>query len=364
MVHQLTPEQARRLAVRAQRLDAERPADIVETLDALRVINIDPTAAIAPSADHILWSRIGWPYQPADLVRAVEVDRTVFEWGGFYRPMEDLPLYRPRMRAWPPYAKHREWLDANATFQRDVLDRLRNEGPHRTGEIPDTSTVPWPSTGWTNARNVTQMLEFLTLRGVVAISGRDGRERIWDLAERVYPDFPDVDEPTAARRLAENRLRALGIARARTVAQPGEPLDVGELGEEAEVAGVAGRWRVDAAALVALDDSPARAALLSPFDRLVFDRTRAQELFGFEYILEMYKPAAKRRWGYFALPVLVGDELIGKLDAKADARAGVLEVARLHEDRALTDEERAAVAGEVEELAEWLGLEIRGFERA
>lgn len=364
MVHHLTLAQARRLAVRAQRLDAERPGDIFETLDALRVLNIDPTSAVAPSADHILWSRIGWPYQPADLARAVEVDRTVFEWGGFYRPMEDLPLYRPRMRAWPPYRRHRDWLEANERFRHDVLDRLRDAGPLRTGEIPDTSAVPWASSGWTNSRNVTQMLEFLALRGEVAISGREGRERIWDLAERVYPDLPDVDETAAARRLAENRLRSLGIARARSVQQPGEPIDVGDVGEEAEVDGVPGRWRVDAAVLGSLDATGGRAALLSPFDRLVFDRTRAQELFGFEYVLEMYKPASQRRWGYFALPVLVGDELIGKLDAKAAPREGVLRVVRIHEDRPFTDDERAAVEGEVDDLARWLGLEVAGVERA
>lgn len=349
--------------MRAQRLDADRPADILETLDALRVLNIDPTAAIAPSAGHILWSRIGWPYQPADLARAIEVDRTVFEWGGFYRPMEDLPLYRPRMRAWPPYRRHRDWLEANEGFRRDVLDRLRDAGPVRTGEIPDTSAVPWASSGWTDSRNVTQMLEFLTLRGDVAISGREGRERVWDLAERVYPDLPDVDDALAARQLAENRLRSLGIARARSVQQPGEPIDVGEVGEEAEVEGVPGRWRVDAAALDALD-AEGRTALLSPFDRLVFDRTRTQELFGFDYVLEMYKPAARRRWGYFALPVLVGDELIGKLDAKAEPRQGVLRVARLHEDRPFTDDERAGVGAEIESLARWLGLEVAGWERA
>ena len=101
MTVRLTRDEARRIAVRGQLLTAERPAGIVETIDALTIVNIEPTAAVAPSADLILWSRLGWPYQPADLVRLVEEDRAVFEWGGFYRAMTDLPLLLPEMRRRP-----------------------------------------------------------------------------------------------------------------------------------------------------------------------------------------------------------------------------------------------------------------------
>lgn len=353
----LSPQEARTIAVRAQLLDADRPAGVVEALDGLVVANIDPTAAIAPSADHILWSRIGWPYQPADLVRAVEHERTVFEWRGFYRPMADLPLYRARMRAAPGWEQARQWLDANVGFRRDVLERLAGEGPLGTAEIPDTSSVPWTSTGWTNDKNVSRMLELLALRGEVAVTARRGRERVWDLAERVFPDDSEVPAADAERILAERRLRALGIARENAPEQPGEPFHVGDTGEVAVVDGVPGEWRVDPAVVAAIPAGP-RAALLSPFDRLVFDRTRARELFGFEYILEMYKPAAKRRWGYFALPILVGDELIGKLDAKADRAAGVLRVHAVHEDVDWSPEQRDAVQAEIDALAEWLGLEL------
>jgi uncharacterized protein len=363
MTARLSIADARSIAVRAQRLDADRPGDIVETVDALVVVNIDPTAAIAPSADHVLFSRIGWPYQPADLVHALEHDRTVFEWHGFYRPMADLPLYRPRMRHLPEFAQGREWLAANSAFRDEVIARLGDEGPLGTGEIPDTSAVPWASTGWTNAKNVQRMLEFLALRGEVAVSGRRGRERVWDLAERVYPDLPEVPAEEAALTLARRRLRALGIARASSTPQPGEPIDVGEVGDEVEVDGVPGRWRVDPE-IAAAAPAAGRVALLSPFDRLVFDRQRAHELFGFEYLLEMYKPAHRRRWGYFALPILVGDDLVGKLDAKADRKAGVLRVNAIHEDRVWDDDERAAVHAEIDELAGWLGLDVVGLERA
>ncbi len=195
--------------------------------------------------------------------------------------------------------------------------------------------MPWASTGWTNNRNVTQMLEFLMMRGEIAIAGRVGRERLWDLAERVYPadvEIPPVEE--AERRRNERRLASLGIAREKARTMPMEPVHVGEAGEPAVVEGVKGEWRVDPAALG--DDFEGRTALLSPFDRLVHDRARAQELFDFEYTLEMYKPAAKRRWGYFALPILHGDRLVGKVDASADRKASVLRVNAIHEDVGFT----------------------------
>jgi uncharacterized protein YcaQ len=325
-------------------------------------VNIDPTAAVAPSADHILWSRIGWPYQPADLARAIEADRAVFEWAGFYRPIEDLPLYLPIMRAWPRSRDQREWLEANDVFRRDVLDRLRSEGPLRGGEIPDTSQVSWKSTGWTNDRNVTQMLEFLAMRGEVAVSRREGRDRVWDLSERVYlVGVEDLSDDEAARRRADRRLGYLGLARPKAAKQPVEPIDVGDAGEAAVIDGVAGEWRVDPSLLAEIDSFAPRTALLSPFDRLVFDRIRAQDVFGFEYVVEMYKPATQRRWGYFALPILHGDELIGKLDAAADRKAGVFRVSAIHEDRPFTAEAADAVHAEIRDLAAWLGLEVTGI---
>lgn len=361
MAHRLTPDQARRVAVRAQLLSAERPAGIVETIDALTVVNIEPTAAIAPSADLILWSRVGWPYQPADLVRLVEKDRAVFEWGGFYRAMTDLALLRPEMRRRPDSAQARQWLAANDAFRREVLARLRAEGPLRASDIPDTAQVSWRSSGWTDNRNTMQLLELLVLCGEVAVSSRDAGGRRFDVADRVYPaDVPVLTEEQAARERAERRLASLGIARAKGVAQPYEPIDVGEIGEEAVVDGVPGAWRVDAGALAVRDDLPPRTALLSPFDRLVFDRRRLGELFGYEYLLEMYKPAAKRRWGYFALPILHGERLVGKLDARADRKAGLLRVNAVHEDWPFTDEVRDAVAAEIHHLARWLGLEATG----
>jgi uncharacterized protein YcaQ len=354
-MHRLTKAQARKLAVRAQLLDGPRPTDLVEVVRRLTLLQIDPTAAIAPSADLVLWSRLGESYRPDDLKRALEEERTLFELDALIRPIEDLGLYLAGADERPPYARTREWLRANDGFRRDIVKRLRKSGPLSSRELPDTAAVPWASTGWSNNRNVTVMLEILMNRGEVAIAARVGRERLWDVPERVYPDveIPTVEE--AERRKDERRLASLGIARAQARAMPMEPIHVGEAGELAVVEGVKGEWRVDPAQLD--DEFEGRTALLSPFDRLIHDRTRAEELFEFEYTLEMYKPAAKRRWGYFALPILHGDRLVGKLDAAADRKASVLRVNAIHEDVRFTRAIVKGVHAELESLAAWLGLD-------
>ena len=352
---ELTREQARRIAVRAQLLDAPRPTDLLAVVQQLTMLQIDPTAAIAPSADLVAWSRLGSAYRPDDLKNAVEQDRTLFELDAMVRPMSDVGLHLAGADDFPSYERSRVWLRDNDRFRRDILKVLKGSGPLSSRNIPDTCVVPWASSGWSNNRNVTQMLEFLAIRGEVAIAGRVRRERLWDLPERVYPvdvAIPSAEE--AERRKNERRLASLGIARQKTRAMPMEPTHVGEAGEPAVVDGVKGEWRVDPDLLS--DDFEGRTALLSPFDRLVHDRVRAQELFDFEYTLEMYKPAANRRWGYFALPILHDDRLVGKLDAAADRKASVLRVNAIHEDVKFTRAMTKAVQAELKDLASWLGL--------
>jgi uncharacterized protein YcaQ len=356
-VLRLSREEARRIAVRAQLLDAGRPTDLVEMVARLTFLQIDPTAAIAPAADLVAWSRLGSAYRPEQLRQALEEHRTLFEHNALVRPMSDAGLVLAEAQEWPTYEKSRVWLRENDSFRRDILDRLADSGPLTSRDIPDTAVVPWASSGWTNNRNVTQMLELLMMCGEIAIAGRLRRERLWDLSARIYPAdvvVPSVDEGRQLRN--ERRLRSLGIARVKSTPTPIEPVDVGEAGEPAIVEGVAGEWRVDPEALD--QDFEGRTALLSPFDRLAYDRIRAQELFDFEYALEMYKPKDKRRWGYFALPVLHEDRLVGKVDATTDRKRGVLEVNAVHEDVKFTRAITKAVDAELEALSSWLGLEL------
>ncbi|HEX4289873.1 MAG TPA: crosslink repair DNA glycosylase YcaQ family protein [Trebonia sp.] len=367
-VHRLTRPDARRIAVRAQLLTGQRPPDLLTVVRQLTMLQLDPVSAVAPSADLVAWSRLGTDYEPKHLQGAV-ADRDLIELLAFLRPAEDLALYRGQMAEWAGNGEatewqvfRREWVAANDRCRLDILDRLGKEGPLPSRELPDTCDKPWQSTGWTNNKNVTRLLDFMVGRGEVAVAGRKGRERLWDLAERVYPDHPVIPAAEAAQERDRRRLRALGIARVTGPAQSFEPAVVGAAGQPAVVEGVRGEWQVDPAYL----DGPAglgepfevRAALLSPFDRLVHDRARAADLFEFEYQLEMYKPVASRRWGYYALPILYGDRLVGKLDAAADRKAGVLTVNAVHEDVPLTAEMAEAINAEIAGLAAWLNLDL------
>ncbi|MBX3099612.1 MAG: YcaQ family DNA glycosylase [Salinibacterium sp.] len=357
MVVELTREQARRIAVRAQLLDARQPTDLVETIRQLTFVQVEPTAAVAPTADLVLWSRLGAGYDPGDLTTALEKDFSLFELAFFVRPMDDLALFKAEMAGPPPYEKTARWLDDNVEFRQDILDRLEVDGPLTAREIHDTSIVSWPSSGWNNNRNVMMMLECLMMRGDIAVAEREGRDRLWDLAERVYhADIPMIPLDEAESIRNQRRLRSQGIVRNTTPNLPVETTRVGEVGVEATVEGLKGRWRVDPAQLDLAFDG--RTALLSPIDGLIRDRKRMADLFEFDYALEMYKPAAKRRWGYYALPILHGDRLIGKLDATTDRERGRLVVHAIHEDEPFTPAMTSGVQDELTSLAEWLGVEL------
>jgi uncharacterized protein YcaQ len=361
-VHELSRADARRIAVRAQLLTRERPSDLVETVRQLSLLQIEPTNAIAPSAELVLWSRLGSRFDPQELWDAVDEQRLI-ELHQALRAPEDIALFRAEMAEWPGPGDLREWQEevrdwvrANNDCRRDLLDRLRADGPLPASELSDTCVVPWRSSGWNNNRNLRMMLDKLVQRGEVAAAGGNGRDRLWDLASRIYPDDPVPPVEEARRLRDQRRLRSLGIARAKGPKLPFEPVDVGESGAPAVVEGVRGQWRVDPAQLA--QPFTGRAALLSPFDRLIADRRRMDELFEFDYILEMYKPAGARMWGYYALPILYGDRLVGKLDARADRKEGELRVAAVHRDVPFTTAMTAAVDREIADLARWLGLEV------
>jgi uncharacterized protein len=362
--HHLSRRDARRIAVRAQLLDGEIPSDLLEVVRRLTLLQVQPTAAVAPSAQLVAWSRLGPSFDPTELEDA-RAGGALVELRGMLRPSEDVPLYRADMARWetarpgdlPGWrASQRDWVRANDTCRHDILAELERSGPLPARDLPDTCAVPWRSSGWNDDRNVRLLLEFMEQRGEVAVAGRRKGERWWDLASRVYPDGPVIPAAEAARRRDELRLGSLGIARARGPECPVEPQDVGEAGEPAVIAGVRGTWRVDPTLL----DRPwsERVALLSPFDRVIYDRKRMTEIFEFDYQLEMYKPAAERRWGYYALPILSGDQLVGKLDAAADRQSGVLRINAIHEDEAYDHDLHESVEREVADLATWLGLDL------
>jgi hypothetical protein len=306
---ELTREEARRIAVRAAALDGSAEG-VLETVRRLGSLQLDPVATVATPQHLVLWSRLG-AFERAGLDRLLWDERKLFEWNAFIWPIEDLPILRARMRrrrtgkySWERRAN--EFLKTNARFRRYVFRELERRGPLLSRELGDHSVSTWESSGWTGDRNVSQMLEILHSRGEVAVVGRRGGQRLWDLGERWYPETETLPLDEADRLLAEKRARVRGVWFEK------------------------GRWVAHADAV---DGAvPDRITFLSPFDRLIKDRDRTEALWGFRYRLEMYVPKAKREYGYYVLPILRGDRLVGRIDPILDRKRNVLVVNAIYEE--------------------------------
>jgi hypothetical protein len=366
--------------VTAQLLSAPRPRGVLETVRALGNVQMDPTSVVARTEHLVLFSRLGRRYRPEELERLLWTERSLFEYRAFIFPTSDFEVHRETMRRFPStdnsrHAYVRTFLADNAGFRRYVMRRLRREGPLRTRDLEDRSAVGWRTGGWNDdGRNVGMMLEVLWARGEVMIVGRDGQQRLWDLGERRLPfDEPRLPAGEEARRLIEGQLRAAGVARPSMVGRTFEGIrpprwepTVRALMREGlvvpvEVEGLRGERLAHTEVL----DRPfrPRTVLLSPFDRLIHDRQRTEELFGFRYRLEIYVPPAKREFGYFVLPILDGDRLIGRINPTFDRQRRVLLVDGLWAEADVPESAGDRVAAAISELAAWLGardVELKG----
>ena len=332
--------------MRAQLLDGSA-SSVLDTVRRLGFLQLDPTRRVERTEYLVLWSRLG-AYDRGELDRLLWEERALVEWNAFVYPAEDLPVLRAQMRRWargetPQARRAAEWLEKNAAFRRYVVRELRRRGPLLSRELEDRSDrALWESSVWWGSRNVAMLLEVLNLRGEIAVTGRRTGQRLWDLAARWYPPGRALPWRAAERALAERALRSLGIVRRGP-------------GLRARVEGVDGEWSVDPAFLERADEPvPERTTLLSPFDRLIHDRDRTEALFGFRYRLEIYVPKEKREYGFFVLPILRGDRLVGRIDPEFDRKANVLRVHAVYPEpgEELVDLDRALA-----ELAAFLGAD-------
>jgi uncharacterized protein len=386
------PATLRRLFVTRQRLAGERPAagaeGIMEVAADLGSLQLDPISVVARSHQLVLWSRLGG-YHLGDLDRLLWRERCLFEYwthGASIVPTEDYQVHHLLMRRYPSdrsaYNRRvRAWLADNQALRRSVLRRLRADGPLPARVLQDRSAVGWHSGGWTSGRSVERMLDVLWTQGRIMVAGRAGQQRLWDLAERWLPDWTPtarLTEREVVRRAAQRSLRALGAATLRDVDRhftqgryPG--LDavlsgleragrVERLRVAADGAEWPGPWYVHADDLPLLERLQAgewqpRTTLLSPFDNLIIGRERTERLFGFRFRMEIYVPKAARRYGYYVLPVLHGDRLVGRVDPAMDRQRGRLLVHAVHAEPGAPAAAGPALAAALHDLARFLGAE-------
>ena len=311
--------------MRSQLLDGSATG-VLETVQRLGFLQMDPIATVARPQELVLFSRLG-PFDAAELDRLLWEDRKLFEYDAFIYPIEDLPLQKARMakRRRGGKLKRDEWvrdfLRTNARFRRHVLRELERDGPLLSRDLEHDLMPSGEGHRWWGDRQVRLMLEILTMRGEIGVAGRVGKQRLWDLGTRVFPETEKLTWREAERELAARRFRALGVRfeKGEWVAHP----DVSD------------------------EPVPDRATLLSPFDRLIHDRARAEALWDFYYRLEMYVPKAKREYGYYVLPLLAGDRLVGRAEPRFDRKTGTLELLGAWGDTSRLDEA-------LEPLERWL----------
>jgi uncharacterized protein YcaQ len=373
-MRRLSLQDARRLTILSNQLAGPRPASLLDAVERLTRVQVDPTA-VADRAERLtLFSRVG--AFDRDGLRAMleEAPRQLFEYHAHLIPVADMPMHRPAMLRYPRLDHARgsyvaEWLRDNAGFRSHVLDEIRRRGPLRSRDIDDRAEVPWQTGGWNDGKNVGRMLEILWFGGQIAISRREGTQRIWDLFERVFPDADEAyPDPIAASELLNRQLRASGFERSgwghglESAALPfrweaEEGLKADGVAVPVEIDGLAGEWLAHADALADLDAGAwqPRTVVLGPFDPLVANRDRALELFDFRLKLEIYIPVERREFGYYVLPILHGDRFVGRFDPVMDRRAGVLRIKALHAEPDAPREAWPAVEAAISELADWLG---------
>jgi uncharacterized protein YcaQ len=373
---ELSLSAARTLALAAQGLHQPpaapaTKADVLAMIRQMQLLQIDSISIVARSPYLVLWSRLG-AYEPRWLDELL-AEGALFEYwahAACFLPIEDYAFYRRAMLDDRPRA--RTWIAAHPAEVARVLGRIREQGAVRAADFPRTDGR---AGAWWDWKPEKEALECLFYTGELMCARRVNFQRVYDLRERVLPGWDDSQVPSAGevrRVLALKAVRALGVAPARWV--PGyfntpkkgsarlleELADAGQI-VHATVAGWDGVAYIHpdnlalAEAIAAGALQPTLTTLLSPFDPLVSDRARAQELFGFAYKIETYTPAEHRRYGYFTLPILHRDAIIGRLDPKAHRRAGVFEVRRLHLEPQvpISEDLVAALAQTLRECAAW-----------
>ncbi len=389
MIRTITGQTARRLAIASQFLDAPS-RNMLETIRQLGCLQLDPTKAVIQNHFLVLWSRLG-AYDIATFNHLMWEERALFEYWAHAASIvltEHYPIHQHIMTRYVQSKNSRtEWVQQNDALRQHVLKVFRERGASQLKEIEGNDQVDlgWHTSGWTSGRNIDRMVDHLWLTGEIGVANRlKGGFRVWDVSERILPEWTprhDLTEEGRVRQSLKIALNALGLGTSKHVnyhftrgeypkmkhhleqlANEGaiERVNIAENGTEWK-----GEWYVGNTALlerIEAHDWQPRHALLSPFDNLICDRGRIEQLFNFYFRLEIYTPASKRQYGYFVMPFLYEDVIVGRIDPQFNRKTNSLDIHAIHWETIPTPEQKMALRQQIENLASWLGaISVNGL---
>lgn len=398
---QVSLQTARRLAISKQHLSGNPPRspgprDILDLMEDIRYVQIDPISVVAPSHLLVLHSRLG-SFRESDLDRLLWKDKKLFEYWAHVASVvltKDYPLFLPRMKqfhmgdgVWDK--RLREWMKENSTLRSYVIGELKSRGPLALRDFEDVSDDAWAKarrrwglrpSAWSEGRSVSRMVQFLFHDGTIMVVGREGRQKLWDLSERFLPDWTprtELESDEVELMGAQRSLKALGVGTPKQMAwhfllrrYPHMRSTIRSLASESKIipvelttskGGKRGYYihadDMDRAGSISKGDWEPRTTLLSPFDNLITDRDRTHLFFDYFFRVEIYTPKTKRRHGYYVLSILDGDRIIGRVDPTMDRNSETLRINSIHAEIGAPEGRLPAsrISDAIDDLSAFLG---------
>ncbi|KAA3658217.1 MAG: winged helix-turn-helix domain-containing protein [Chloroflexi bacterium] len=389
-IRTLTRQDVRRLAISRQHLDGEKRPSLLSIIRDLGCVQLDPISAVERTQYLVLWSRLRQNFNRDEFEKLLWEDKQLFEYWAHVASIvltEEFPVHSWFMRK-KAAASDPRWMESvpdTKPLQEQIVAELSKNGAVFSRDIDSQLVDPaMAASRWWSGRYVSRVLDYLWTRGLVSVVGRKGKQRMWGMADTWMPDWTPRDEWDDAQVTCfalQKAVRALGVATPQQIKlhytrhrYPGlktavsqlttegilEPIKIAENGEFLK-----GDWYLHAADAPLLESIQSgnwtpKTTLLSPFDNLICDRDRIELLFDFYFRIEIYVPKAKRKYGYYVLPILHGDKLIGRIDPKFERKTGTLHVYNVYAEENAPDD--VACVGEigrsVTDLAQFLGAKV------
>ena len=379
-VRSIDPRIARRFIITKQHLDGGQHPTMLDVIRDLGCVQLDPISKVARTHLLVMWSRLGI-YDVADFDKLRWEDRSLFEYWAHAASLvltEDYPIHAAYMREVGHDEKIPQWIaEHNLQPLREyMLQKIRENGPLGTNDFEDDQLTSETFSGWTSGRAVNRLMDRMWSMGNVMVVERKGNQRKWDLAERFFPDWTpreELDSYQASYRSMQRAVKTLGIAQGRKqinyaftrgrywhynkVLQ--QLLDEGKL-IPITIESWDNEWLMHVDDLSLLEQIEKgewipKTTLLSPFDNLICDRDRTEFLWDFRFRIEIYVPKAKREYGYYVLPILHGDQLIGRMDMDYDKKAQRLDILATYAEESAPQDAVDEIRAAVHSLGDFLG---------